>query len=278
MSDDRSVHALETLAVRHGVVPLPQITLTDPTALSQRTDRLVRGPSSCHPWLPVGTLGPLLIMGHYNPACTDFMGVPDPFCVKAVIHTQAYEERRGEFFSLWTPAQGKPEGSRRTGMATGPIAPLSPNSTKGEALAWFSQNYPFASGERRAFQAKLQSLSQGDGIDNESLDGLIPQLGLALEILITGRLAFDPASAPPLDRDDPDTTALLERHSAYPLLDSPRCCYWLCDQDVDLEALERAWRSDDSTEGAEKSVFRVWADRNAILKRLQRESLRSGDR
>ena len=40
------------------------------------------------PWLPIGTVGPLLIVGHYNPAARACWGIPEAFTIKALLNQQ----------------------------------------------------------------------------------------------------------------------------------------------------------------------------------------------
>ncbi len=42
------------------------------------------------PWLPVGSVGPLLIAGHYNPAAATAWGIPDAFTIRVLLSQQQY--------------------------------------------------------------------------------------------------------------------------------------------------------------------------------------------
>ncbi len=43
------------------------------------------------PWVPIGNLGPLLLLGHYNPAATGQWRIPDPYVIRVLIEQEAYE-------------------------------------------------------------------------------------------------------------------------------------------------------------------------------------------
>ena len=258
---DGALHVLETLAARHRVVPLTQITLGNPWAVSQLITRLVDRPSSNHPWLPVGTLGPFLILGHFNPASTDFMNVPDPFCVKAVIDTAAYEQWHSRFLTQWARSGSSVQtiARRRTPR---PRPPVGRASTVREMLHWFTENYPFTEHEHATFLDKLKSLSENDAKCPRAIDELIPQLGVALETLRTGELAFDPACAPPLTKTGRSRIATLQRHRAYPLLESPRTRYW--PNFRYSEDLKRAARGNERQNGSRSSLHDInWPGRSS---------------
>lgn len=44
------------------------------------------------PWLPICSVGPLLVMGHYLPDSTDFQDVPQTFIVKVLVEESQYRE------------------------------------------------------------------------------------------------------------------------------------------------------------------------------------------
>ena len=64
---EQSLVSVEGVAVQFGVLPaeLPREACT---ADAERLVRLLgRSPQTPAPWLPVATLGPLVIMAHHNP-------------------------------------------------------------------------------------------------------------------------------------------------------------------------------------------------------------------
>lgn len=266
-ADDAAVHVLETLAERHQILPLSRFTRPHTDAVTQLMNCLGQGPRSNHPWLPLGTLGPLLIMGHYNPASFDFMGVPKPFRVEVIITTRMYDERFLEFFMNW---------SRKSGLAMNAGRPPVGIDTPREAsitqtLEWFIKHYPFKASERDALVQKLKSLVRHTPIGPQEIDDLIPQLGVALETIRTGCLAFNPAYAPPLGEASEMALSILEDHNVYPLLESARTRYWLCTEGVNLRALESDWSR---LHGIAPKVITVLAARQAIRRKIQHERSR----
>ena len=82
--------AFEWLARQFKILPYAP---TRPT-LSVQTESLFRllaeQTDAPEPWLPVGPLGPLLIIGHYNPAALDAWGIPSAFCLKVLLSPQSH--------------------------------------------------------------------------------------------------------------------------------------------------------------------------------------------
>ena len=68
---------VEAMAALHDFLPvkLPRSTCSIPGESLLR--QLGRMATTADPWLPVGTVGPFLIMGHCRPGSTDYWGVSD---------------------------------------------------------------------------------------------------------------------------------------------------------------------------------------------------------
>ena len=78
-------------------VKLPRTTCSIPAENLLR--QIGRMATTAEPWLPVGTVGPFLIMGHCRPDSTDFWGVPAAFIVRIVIDAEQYESILKDFIS-----------------------------------------------------------------------------------------------------------------------------------------------------------------------------------
>ena len=79
------MEALEWLAKSFQLLPYRP----DRPALSVQTESVFRtlaaGELSGEPWIPVGTVGPLMVLGHYNPVATEQWNIPDVFCLKVLV-------------------------------------------------------------------------------------------------------------------------------------------------------------------------------------------------
>lgn len=267
MIDEAISKALETLAERHDALPVYRVRDGDRYATLPLVRRLGRAPVACHPWLPVGTLGPLLIMGHCNPAATDFWGVAEPFRIRVVIGKADYDQ----LHSQWrTKCQQEP--LPRVGSAESIRSNLIPSDDLPlkKALLWFTINYPLKESERQNFLQTLKPILEKDSINYQQLDELIPQFGVALEKIRRQCLVYNPAYAPPLRAAQCQGLAVLDEHNAYPLIDNERVRYWLCSEGVEMQALEQAWEK--ITRPTRKIVV-VLADARAISKRRRLDRL-----
>ena len=70
-------------------VKLPRGTCSIPAENLLR--QLGRNPRSAEPWVPVGVLGPLLIMAHCRTESDDFWGVPQALIVPIIVDTTQYD-------------------------------------------------------------------------------------------------------------------------------------------------------------------------------------------
>lgn len=260
--DPPALHVLETLADRHRILPLSATRITNDASVFLLTRRLAQRPQCDHPWLPVGTLGPLLIMGHYNPAAMDFLGVPDPFRVEVVIDRRLYDMRHSAVWAKWLSRLSSP------GVSLVPPRRQEPNggSMLRETLDWFLQHYPLQRDERRLLQAKLAPQRAQESLSYREVDRVVPQLGIALHRIRTGSLVFNPSYAPAPSQLTPrDVNALIQLR-AYPLFEGLSSRYWLCDEGTDLKAVEREWNCGNPS--VERSLP-VLGERHAIQSRLK---------
>ena len=76
---------LEDLAERHGLMPVRLPRNSCSASAENLLRKLGRSATGPEPWIPVGTMGPLLVIGHYNPAFTEAMGVPPCLAIRVLI-------------------------------------------------------------------------------------------------------------------------------------------------------------------------------------------------
>ena len=82
--------SIEQVARKSGLLPVKLPRSACPVDAEGILRKLGRMPKEQEPWMPVATLGPLLILGHYNPASSGTWGIPDFLCLKVVIERDAY--------------------------------------------------------------------------------------------------------------------------------------------------------------------------------------------
>jgi type II secretory ATPase GspE/PulE/Tfp pilus assembly ATPase PilB-like protein len=210
------------------------------------------------PWMPVGPLGPLLIVGHYNPAAIDYWGIPRDFCLPVLLGQASYHEYRQQLDERL--------GTRPLG--TTPPKPPAKNleepTTPEKALRWLLENYPFRDEERERLTGALESLSGVSAGHVVSLKALPAGFGPALRHLCDRAAVFNASLAP---RQSAFPDSLLEKHAVFPLYVGVRSVYLLSSQ-KEIFGFEDEWlaSNDDSRE------FRaVLADKESIVRVINRD-------
>ena len=250
--------SLEWLAKQFQMLPYQPIR----PSLSVQTEALFRslaGPTDApEPWLPVGPLGPLVVLAHYNPAAIDTWGIPEAFCVKVLVSQDHY----AEFRALLDERLGaRPLG---TGPAQQPPHGLERGSSPEAALRWLLTEYPFREEERERLTSALESLSGVAANHVIPVKTLPAGYGAALRHLCTGEAVFN-ASLAPRQTTFPET--LLEKHSVFPLFVGAHTVYLLSSQ-KEIFSFEDEWLS--STEDTRE--FRpVLADKESIVRVINRD-------
>jgi type II secretory ATPase GspE/PulE/Tfp pilus assembly ATPase PilB-like protein len=213
-------------------------------------------------WLPIGTVGPLLLCAHYNPTSGSMWQIPPEFIIPVILPQGAYDilladiSERLQFKAL----------DRKTPVVVSGPPPRKEGLDK--ALDWYLKEYPFdepdAVTKIREERAKIMAESDGDPT---ALRKLGRSLGLAVHFLGTGEACFNAEHAQP-QSTFPDS--LLEKHAVYPLYVGPKTVYLLAEEKQNY-AFEDEWLSG----GGESFTFRtVRAEKDVILKVIQRERSR----
>lgn len=261
-----SLVSIEGTAVQFGILPveLPRLTCT---ADAENLARLLgRAPHTASPWLPVSTLGPLVILAHHNPRCEDNWGVPDFLSVKVVISADQYETIRQDLV-MRVSTRPIRERSPYESLLRPPIAA---GDLKG-AFEWLVKEYPFSDSQRSSLERAYRELVQRDPDPSVAAFNLLQQhLGVALKVLssVVPVLAFNPDEAPPQDMFP---LALLEKHGVFPVHCGKQRVY-LLSAETDIYLFEDEWLSS----GHDPiDVVTVLADQAVIRKALNRYSAAS---
>lgn len=219
---------------------------------------LARETSAEEPWLPVGSLGPLLIVGHYNPAALDCWGIPSAYCLRVLLRQSDY----GEFRKLLEERLGaRPLGDK---PAPPPARSLETGSTPEKALRWLLENYPLREEEREKLTGALEALSGVSVTHVVGAKSIPAGLGAALRHLCTGDAVFN-ASLAPKQSAFPDN--LLEKHSVFPLYAGVRTV-WLLSSQKEIFGFEDEWlASNDDT----REFRAVLADKESIVRVINRD-------
>lgn len=210
------------------------------------------------PWMPVGTLGPLLVVGHYNPVAEETWGIAADFLVRVLMEQKTYESFGEDLRSRL---------ASRPMKAKAPLAisrPLEKPATPEAALRWLIQEYPFQEEERAKLTESLGSLSGMSANHILGAKALPAGYGAALRHLCTGENCLDAAMAP---RQSDFPESLLEKHSVFPLFCGKRTVYLFSSQ-REIYGFEDEWLS--ST--ADSREFRVvLAEKESIVRVINRD-------
>jgi type II secretory ATPase GspE/PulE/Tfp pilus assembly ATPase PilB-like protein len=206
-SADALAH-LEELSSQYGIMPiqLPRSTCSVPAETLLR--QLGRMTAVEQPWLPVGTIGPILIVGHHDPRHQECWGVPPFLTVRVLIAPEQYQSVMKDLegrlrikpIAAHNPTEGLPAPPQ-----TGKVV---------DVMKWFLQYYPQSDRDKEKFR-KL--IAENDDCDTSNLAGLkfLPRhYGAAFLSLATGYPVYNPEEAP-AQTHFPD--GLLEKHNVYPV-------------------------------------------------------------
>ncbi|MCP4849242.1 MAG: type II/IV secretion system protein [Verrucomicrobiaceae bacterium] len=248
---------IEQLARRSGLLPVKLPRSACPVDAEGMLRKLGGQPRGDEPWMPVATLGPLLILGHYNPSSRDTWGIPDFLCVRVVIEKDVYLDISSD---LRARMNYKPLSS--SGALEGLAEPL-PNSTPHSILDWFVCNYPLSESEKEKWEV-LVSENQTIDIQRPSdYKGLPRHYGIAFVYMLTRQACFNPDEAPSQTKF-PDQ--LLEKHEVFPMFEGDGVLY-LLSESPSVHAFEDEWLS-----GGHESIeiVPVLADGDAIRAAIAR--------
>jgi type II secretory ATPase GspE/PulE/Tfp pilus assembly ATPase PilB-like protein len=256
---------IESVAIEFDLLPvkLPRTTCSIPAESLLR--QIGRMATTAEPWMPVGTVGPFLIMGHCRPDSTDCWGVPEEFIIRIAIDPEQYESILKDFIS-------------RLGFkpiaATNPCEHLKPPAFGGDlnaAFSWFTAEFPMSQDDREKMQRLLEEHGKKAFHTMDDLKFLPRHYGVCVMRLATGAQIYNPEEAPGQSMF-PDT--LLEKHNVFPLYCGKQHIY-LLSATASVYAFEDEWLSS----GNEPvKVIPVLADPAAIRAAITRNRSRSSTR
>jgi type II secretory ATPase GspE/PulE/Tfp pilus assembly ATPase PilB-like protein len=252
--------ALEWLARQFNLLPL---RVSRP-AISVPTEGVFRQLAAAEfdpdeePWMPVAVLGPLLIVGHYNPTANKAWNIPDGFLMRVVLEQRQYAEFVED---LAMKLKTRPLVANTPVVLTHALpAGASPET----AFKWLLQEYPYREDELKRLTESLETLSGVAANHVMQAKSLPPGYGTALRHLCTGELCFTPWLAP---RQTGFPETLLEKHAIFPLFIGVRTVYLLSSQ-KEIFGFEDEWLSANNDQREFRAVL---ADRESIVRVVNRD-------
>ena len=256
---------MEGLAAELDLLPvkLPRGTCSIPAESLLR--QIGRMATTAEPWLPVGTVGPFLIMGHCRPESRDYWGVPLAFVVRIVLDSEQYESILKDLISR---LGFKPLAASNSCEA---LTPPSFGGSLNSAFAWFVEQYPMPLDDREKMQRLLDENGKKALQTVDDLKFLPRHYGVCIMRLATGAQIYNPEEAPG-QAMFPDT--LLEKHNVFPLFCGKQHIY-LLSATASVYAFEDEWLSSGHDP---VKVIPVLADTAAIRGAITRNRSRSSGR
>jgi type II secretory ATPase GspE/PulE/Tfp pilus assembly ATPase PilB-like protein len=248
---------IEQIASRNGLPPVRLPRSSCPADAETLLRKLGRSASGPEPWLPVGTLGPLLILGHYNPSFTETWGIPEFLCVRVVIPQDLYAsinenlQKRLEYKPV-------PQVSQVAHLDAPPST-----STPHSILDWFLANYPMDEAEQSKWEGLIAENQTVDVQKSGDYKGLPKHFGVAFVYLLTRQPCFNPEEAPS-QSTFPDQ--LLEKHIVYPMFEGEGVLYLLTES-PSVYSFEDEWLA---AGHAQIEIVPVLADSDAIRAAIAR--------
>ena len=254
--------ALEWLAEKFDIIPIVLTRAACSTRAEGVFRKLAQESTAAEPWLPFGTVGPLLLCAHYNPAAVESFGVPEHLFVKAVVSHTQYQALRADVqarlsYSPLPAANGVseiPPPSRGSGLLT--------------TLHWMLENYPLTN-EEAAKLRDCEAAFGGRDLRRVADFELLPRdYGVAFNYIVNGEMCFNAEFAPPQSYF-PDV--LLEKHGVYPVHCGKRRVFLLAPERTSYAFEDEWWSS-----GQEPiEITKILADRAGILEAITRNRSRS---
>lgn len=254
--------ALEWLA---GLVNLPPFELPRPTC-STRAEKLFRsmagGESATEPWLPFATLGPMVLLAHYNPLCANSWGIPTDLSLRFVVPQVQYKALAAD---VKNRLDIKPLGNK-TSLELPRLCPRMDGLLG--ILDWIIEVAPHTPEEKERLERNRHQLMAANAQRWRDFKVLPKGYALAVHHLQSGEFVFNADHAPAQDLF-PDN--LLEKHTVYPLYCGKKRVYLLSEDRFNF-GFEDEWlsRGQESIEWCP-----VLADREDILAAITRNRARS---
>ncbi len=203
-----SSQALEGIAERYNILPWAPARTSCSTDGEMLIRKLGRVPREQHPWIPVSALGPLLIMGHYNPAVTEMWGVPEFLVIRVVITPEKYQEIYDDLIQRLRLNPVAPENANEFMTPPPQGGPLI------DVFHWYLENYPLDKIDVDRLATVIGKLQPEELERPEQFNEVESQLGVALYGMSTRDFVFNPEEAPGQSMFG---DALLEKHNVFPL-------------------------------------------------------------
>lgn len=249
--------SLEWFAELAGLTPYAMHRPTCTNHAEGKLRLLGRADDAPEPWLPFATLGPLVVVAHYNPAALASWKIPREFQLRVLIPLKPYQE-------LYADIAGRLIGAPLSEASPLSVSRPCPKSDGLLAiLDWVLETFPHTDEEKERMEKHRHQLHAAKAMRWRDYKVLPQGYCLALHHLLCGEPCFN-ADHAPTQTHFPDT--LLEKHMVYPLYIGEEAIYLLSEERHNF-AFEDEWLA----MGQETVKWKpVLSDREAITAAIAR--------
>lgn len=253
---------LEGLAVQHNFIPVDLPRLTCSLEAEGYLRKLGRQPQTNQPWLPISSVGPIMILVHHDPSSTDFWGVPNYLSTKAVVSKVQYDAIFNDFMNRISN-NPLPQTNNYENLPNPNIPPGDLDS----AFDWLLQNYPYSDQEKTHLNKYYSEIKESKGeLSITDFNSIKQHLGIALKYITEPNIfIFNPDDSP---SQEVFPNHLLDKYNVYPLYTGKKTVY-LLDEVGDYFSFEDEWLSQGNDP---YDIIPVFADKKSIKNAIQRNS------
>ncbi|MFO1482363.1 MAG: GspE/PulE family protein [Verrucomicrobiaceae bacterium] len=232
-----AILSIEGLALQHSMLPVTLLRESCSPEAERLVRKLGRVPYVADPWLPVTTIGPLLVMAHHNPRSGDLWGVPSFLTIRVLITPEQYQNTRKDLVQRF----GQMPISQSNTMEQLQPPVFADLGLEG-AFEWLLENYPYEPAEITKLKGFFEAQkAKTDTLGITHFNVVQRSMGVALHHLVSGSrvLVYSAAEA---QRQTFFPIPLLERHNVYPLFIGRHVVFMLSESS-DCYAFEDEWLS-----------------------------------
>ncbi len=232
-----AIQSIEGLALQYGMLPVTLLRESCSPDAERLVRKLGRVPYVADPWLPVTTIGPLLVMAHHNPKAGDMWGVPPFLTIRVLVTQQQYQNTLKDLTQRF--GQMSISQSNTMEQLQPPVfADLGLEGT----FKWLLEHYPYEPAEITKIKGFYEAQKgKADVMAITHFNVVQRSLGVALQHLVSGgrTLVYNASEA---QRQTFFPIPLLERHNVYPLFIG-RHVVFLLSESADCYRFEDEWLS-----------------------------------
>src|SRR5687768_12059415 len=133
-----AILSIEGLALQYRLLPMNLVRESCSPEGERLVRKLGRVPYVADPWLPVSTVGPLLVMAHHNPRAGDLWGVPPFLVVRVLITTEQYQKTRKDLVQRF----GQLPIAQQNALENMPPPRFADMGLEG-TFEWLLEHYPY---------------------------------------------------------------------------------------------------------------------------------------